>query len=524
VPEQPSVEREERVPVSDTEQQRERLYSQDQRILDAVSYLATRIYSMPPDPKYPDAQPQALIVGGFVRDSMLGKFPKDADIEVYGVSPARLEEMLEQMFPGQVIKAGKSFGVLKVVVGEGLDFDVSIPRRESKTGKGHTGFTVESDPAMSVRDAAQRRDFTFNALAADVLSGKVYDEFGGLRDLEDGLLRVTDAERFQDDPLRVWRAVQFAARMNLKAEPGTEKLLGEMVARGDLLELPRERVSEELSKLLLKSERPSVGLEMAHELGLLERHMPELFALVGVPQEPEWHPEGDVWIHTKMVVDAAARIIRQPERGFTDEEKLIVMLGALCHDLGKPTTTEEIDGRIRSLGHEQAGVEPTGKLFERLSYSKAIEDAVKMVASEHLKPSQHYRSLQEGKIDEKQYANILRRMIRNMRPLSPRVLAACSESDSRGRALPDAATKPYDIGLTMLRVITEQKLDAEAQKDLINGRDVIDIAAKLGVAVKPGPEFGRFIKAIGVLRDAGEIETREQALTQLEELLRKTQS
>lgn len=491
--------------------QRERLFSQDPKLLEAVSYLATRIYSMPPDPAYPDIQPRALIVGGFVRDAMLEKHPKDADVEVYGVSPERLQSMLEQMFPGQVTEAGKAFGVLKVHVDEGIEFDVSIPRRESKSGMGHKGFTIQSDPAMTVQDAARRRDFSFNALAADALSGEVYDYFHGLEDLEARVLRVTDAERFQDDPLRVWRAAQFAARMELTPEPETMRLMREMVVRGDLAELPRERVSEELSKLLLKSHRPSIGFELARELGILERHMPELQALVGVPQEPEWHPEGDVWIHTMMVADAAARIIRQEARGFTEEEKLQVMLGSLCHDLGKALTTQMIEGKVRSLGHEEAGVEPTAQLFTRLAYSKKIEEAAKMVAAEHLKPNMHLRALDSGKINTKQYVNIIRRLVRRMMPLSPRVLVACSEADSRGRRVPGADTMRYTSGEMMMRAIEEYHLDEVGKKDLTSGRDIFDIARELGIEVKAGPHFGDAIRRIEELRDAGSIETAEQA-------------
>jgi len=213
---------------------RERLFAQDQKLFGAANRLANTIRSVPADPKHPNTEPRALIVGGFVRDAVLGKYPKDADLEVYGISPARLESLLEQLFEGQVNAVGRSFGVYKVALGEGLDFDISIPRRESKTGAGHQGFTIYGDPDMTVEEAARRRDFTFNSIAADPLTGEIIDPFNGLDDLRNGILRVTDPERFQDDPLRVYRALQFAGRMDLTTDQKTRELLTEIVARGDL--------------------------------------------------------------------------------------------------------------------------------------------------------------------------------------------------------------------------------------------------------------------------------------------------
>ncbi len=509
--------------ISDPEVQRRRLLDQEPKLLEAVGLLAARIHATPADPAYPEMTPQALIVGGFVRDSLLGKHPKDADLEVSGLSVERLESLLMQLFPGRVDLVGRSFGIYKVFVEDGLDFDISIPRRESKTGTGHKGFTIEGDPTMSIEDAARRRDFTFNALAADPLSGKVYDYFGGVQDLKDKTLRVTDTERFQDDPLRVYRALQFAARMELTVDPESLELMKHMVQTDEFAQLPRERISGEFEKLFEKSDKPSVGFELARELGIIERYFPELNALIGVAQEPEWHPEGDVWIHTMMVVDEAARLVRQPERELIQDEKLQVIFGALCHDLGKPSTTEMIDGRLRSLGHEEAGEEPAKALAARFSFSDATNKAAATVAREHLKPAVLHRALTKPKpeLNERQYANAVRKLIKRISPLSWKVLIACSEADSRGRTLPGAQTNPYLPGEVFTKTILEERLDVEGTKDLVQGRDIQALALELGKMLKPGRIFGELTREIEALRDAGTIKTREEALESLKERIRQ---
>lgn len=492
---------------------KERLFAQDERLIDAANRIANTLRSLPHDPKYPDTEPRALIVGGFVRDAILGGHPKDIDLEVYGVSPERLEDLLNQMYPGIVNTVGRSFGILKVHLGEDVGFDVSIPRRESKSGKGHRGFIVDSDPGMSIEDAARRRDFRFNSMAADPLTGEVIDPYGGLEDLRTRTLRVTDPERFQDDPLRVYRALQFAARMDLTVEPQTLALLKEMVRRGDLDELPKERISDEVKKLLLKSEQPSVGFELARELGIIRKDYPELHALIGCPQEREWHPEGDVWIHTMMVVDEAAKISRQPDRGFSTDERLQVLLGALCHDLGKPPTTKLEDGRIRSKGHEEAGEGPTRSLCEKWSFAERDVQAAIASATHHLKPGMLYRNLEKGEMVEKGYTNAVRRLLKAISPVSWRVLLATSEADFRGRTIPGVATAPYAPGDLLAEMVRKNGLDLDPTRPLIQGRDLLDLG------IKQGPRMGQIIKAIEKLRDDGAITTRDEALARLPDLV-----
>jgi tRNA nucleotidyltransferase (CCA-adding enzyme) len=351
-------------------------------LTDAVHSLARAVADLPPDPRF-SQRPRAFLVGGCVRDALLGQPSKDADMEIYGVAPDTLERLAHTLF-ADVDAVGQSFAVLKAFV-EGGDLDLAIPRRERKAGRGHTGFFIESDPDLSFEEACRRRDFTVNALLLDPLTGALIDPFHGQEDLSRKQLRVVDTSFFSDDPLRVYRAVQFASRFGFFIEPTSLALLVSMVERGDLAELSAERVTDELRKLLLQSEAPSIGCALLRELGIVARTYPELEALAHTPQEPEWHPEGDVWTHTLLALDHAATLIRREP--FNEAQALGVMLGTLCHDLGKPATTAmgEKDGmlRLRSLGHEEAGVAPTRSLLARWTFGDEALTAAIACAKEH---------------------------------------------------------------------------------------------------------------------------------------------
>jgi tRNA nucleotidyltransferase (CCA-adding enzyme) len=296
-----------------------------------------------------DAGGRALLVGGCVRDALMRIAPKDWDLEVYGVAPERLRKILDRFGPVNVV--GEAFTVYKL----GADLDVSLPRRERKSGRGHRAFVIEGDPSMGFVDAARRRDFTINAILQDPLTGEIIDPFAGQRDIELGVLRAVSAETFVEDSLRVLRAAQFAARFEFRVEPETVELCRSI----DLSDLPAERVWGELEKMLLRAQRPSIGLGWLHALGVLEKLFPEIYALIDVPQDPEWHPEGDVFVHTRLTIDQA----RQSIESLPYPRQVTVMLAALAHDFGKPATTEFIEGRLRSRGHEAAGVPPTESFF-----------------------------------------------------------------------------------------------------------------------------------------------------------------
>jgi tRNA nucleotidyltransferase (CCA-adding enzyme) len=300
-----------------------------------------------------EAGGRALLVGGCVRDELMGAQPEDWDLEVYNLEPARLREILDQFGPVNVV--GEAFTVYKL----GNHLDVSIPRRERKSGPGHKGFVIEGDPSMSVAEATRRRDFTINAILQDPLTGELLDPFNGRGDLEQRVLRAVSKDTFAEDSLRVLRAAQFAARFEFDIDPETIELCRAI----DLSDLPAERIWGEIEKLLLRALRPSIGLEWLRRLGAIEKLFPEIQSLIGVPQDPEWHPEGDVFVHTQLAIDRARELIDD----LPYPRQVTVMLATLAHDFGKPPTTELLEGRWRSRGHEEAGAAPAESFLNRLN-------------------------------------------------------------------------------------------------------------------------------------------------------------
>jgi tRNA nucleotidyltransferase (CCA-adding enzyme) len=404
---------------------------------------------------------RALVIGGAVRDALLGHPAHDLDVEVYGLAPGRLKALLAADFDLDLV--GQSFGVIKV---RRLPIDVSLPRRESKRGLGHKGFEVWSDPSLSVAEAATRRDFTINAIAWDPLTGEVLDPAGGARDLEAGVLRHV-SEKFAEDPLRVLRGMQLAARFELDVAPATVALCRAIEPEG----LARERIFEEWRKLLVLGRRPSRGLAFLRASGWLA-YYPELAALVDCPQDPEWHPEGDVWTHTLHVMDAYA-----DERAGDAWEDLVVGFGCLCHDLGKPATTEIVDGRVRSPGHEPEGEAPTRAFLARLTEQERLAEEVVPLVREHLKPILLYR--------ERAGAPAVRRLARRVGRIDRLVRVA--RADHRGR--PPLPFDGFPAGDWLLARAGELEVAAEAPRPIVMGRHLIE----LGLA--PGPHFGPLLEA-----------------------------
>ena len=323
-------------------------------------------------------------VGGCVRDKCIKRLQgdaeasfaeaKDVDIEVHGLEPDTLWELLKQV--GDPAAFGESFGVYSL---RSLNLDIAMPRREHAVGRGHRDFAVSVDPHIGPKEASRRRDFTVNALMEDVLTGEILDCWGGLDDLKAGVLRHVDDESFPEDPLRVLRAAQFAARFGFTVAPETTDLCRTI----DLSALSRERVEEELKKALLQSGKPSVFFEVLRTMDQLDVWFPELKALIGLEQDPVYHPEGDVWVHTMEVLDrgAARREKAEQPYGF--------MLLCLCHDLGKTTTTERSpkDGRIHSYGHETAGLPLVESLLQRICGEKAVRAYVRNMVPLHMRPN-----------------------------------------------------------------------------------------------------------------------------------------
>lgn len=320
---------------------------------------------------------KAFFVGGCVRDSLLGATPKDIDIEVYGIDSQNLEKLLKKHF--FIIQVGKAFGVHKI---KGHEIDISIPRKENKAGTGHRGFKIHEDPTLSPAEAALRRDFTVNAIMADVLTGEVLDPFKGVEDLKKKILRHT-SDKFFEDPLRVLRAMQFSARFNFQVHPQTIKVCTQITPET----LPKERIFDEWAKLLTKGQTPSIGLNFLKQCGWVQ-YYPELHALIGCEQDPKWHPEGDVWIHTLHALDDFAK----NKTGIYWED-LIVGLSVLCHDFGKPSTSYiDENGHIRSPGHDIKGVPLVEKFLKRMTSNRLLIDSVLSLVETHMRPIELFKS------------------------------------------------------------------------------------------------------------------------------------
>ncbi len=426
---------------------------------------------------------RAVLVGGCVRDELLGRTPKDFDMEVFGVAAADLRALLDTF--GRVNLVGESFAVYKIG-----DLDVSLPRRDSKAGRGHKGFVVEGDPALSFEDAARRRDFTINAISRDPLSGDVIDPFQGAGDLAARRLRVVDPERFADDSLRVLRALQFAARFDLTVDAETRALLAGIA----LDDLPSERVWGEIEKLLLRAARPSIGFTLARDLGIVKRYWPELDALIDCPQEHEWHPEGDVWIHTLMVIDEARKRIEGLDRG----PAVAMMLGAVCHDLGKPATTAFVDGRIRSPGHEEGGVAPAAALLDRWNVHSMdgydVRRAVLGLVAHHLKPSAFKKS--PAPVSDGAFRRLAQKV-------DLELLALFAKADCHGR------TGTFDCSAMdwFLERARALGVEHQAPPPIVLGRHLLELG------VRPGPRMGEILRQIYDRQLDGEVRTLEDGVS-----------
>ena len=408
-----------------------------------------------------------IVVGGSVRDSFLGILCKDYDIEIFEIDSIEIIEDALKKF-GSVKLVGKSFGVLTLKV-DGYDFDFALPRTELKIGSSHQDFLITTNSKLSFKQAAIRRDFTINAIGYDYFKKEFLDPFDGINDLKNSILRHINDETFIEDSLRVYRAVQFCARFNLNLEEKTFDLCKTIVKNGELEHLPKERVFEEFKKLFLKSQKPSIGLNLLKELDVLV-YFPELKSLIDCIQDEEYHPEGDVWIHTLMTVDELSRILK--EQNIEDEyRKLYLFYGILCHDFGKPFCTKEINGKITSHKHESLGVEPTISFLEKLTNEKRFIDIVCSLVKNHLIPFQLYLADSSQKAIKRLSLKV------NIEDLCIVCLADCL-----GRDIKDKDKCPKAINW-VLQKAKELDIHNEPIKPLIQGRDLIELG------FKPSKEF-----------------------------------
>ncbi|MBI4679325.1 MAG: polynucleotide adenylyltransferase [Elusimicrobia bacterium] len=448
-----------------------------------------------------DNEGRALVVGGSVRDALLGLPTKDLDVEVYGLEPARLFDLLKSLF--EISLVGQAFGVIKVL---SVNMDVSIPRKESKSGLGHKGFDVLSDPSLSVSEASSRRDFTVNSMALDPLTGETFDPHGGADDLRAGVLRHV-SEKFREDPLRVLRGMQFAARFELAAAPETVELCRSIEPEG----LAAERVFEEWRKLILRGARPSMGLKFLKDSGWI-RHYPELEALVGCEQEPQWHPEGDVWTHTLHCMDAFAA-----ERVGDDWEDLVVGFAVLCHDFGKPLTTRFEDGRIRSWEHEDAGTAPARSFLERLTNQEDLISAVTPLVGSHMRPDELFKA----SAGDAAVRRLARKVVRIDR------LVRVARADRYGRPGLEGGTRPADRGTHhedgsgfpagdwLLEMARSLDVERARPVPIVMGRHLLELG------LKPGPRFKRILDACYEAQIEGRFSDLDGGLEFLREYLRQ---
>ncbi len=432
---------------------------------------------------------RAWCVGGFVRDRLAGRPSKDLDLEVFGIPQDALQPLLQSLGPStslgesRIVTAGQAFPVYKLGA-----IDVALPRRESKTGRGHKGFTVVGDPAMPFDEAARRRDFTINAIGWDPLTDEYRDPFGGRQDLERRILRVVDPATFADDSLRVLRALQFAARFELTIDPETARICSAIA----LDDLPAERIWGEFEKLLLQAERPSLGFALGRELGVIHQLLPEMEPLYDCPQDPEWHPEGNVWIHTLMVIDQARQLNADLDR----PRRAAVMLGAVCHALGKPEPTALVDGRVKSPGHEAAGVGAATAILDRLNVQSLdgydVRTQVLGLVVEHLRPMAFFKA-RETITD-----GAFRRLAQKV---DLELLTRFARADCHGRA------GTFDCSGIDWFIERARSLGVEHKPPapILLGRHLIELG------VEPGRRMGEILRAIYELQLDSVVTTLDEA-------------
>ncbi len=355
---------------------------------------------------------------------------------------------------------------------------------------------IEGDPDLSFDEACSRRDFTINAILKDPLTGEVVDPFDGQGDIERKMLRMVSRETFAEDSLRVLRACQFAARFEFDIEPETVEVCKQV----DVTDLPKERIWAECEKLLLKPQRPSIGLKWLYDLGVVEQLFPEMQALVGVPQEPDWHPEGNVDVHTLMVVDEAKKLIDDLDH----PRQVTVMLGALAHDFGKPPTTEFVDGKMRSRGHDVAGVEPTLTFLDTLGLHTLdgydVRNQIVQLVRYHLKPGEYYKS--KSPVGDGAFRRLARKV-------EPDLLYRVAKADSLGRN-PDwlPRDKWFDSAAQewFIERVRELQIEKKAPEPILLGRHLIELG------LEPSPQFKKILDAVYELQLDGKVNSLDEAI------------
>lgn len=456
---------------------------------------------------------KALIVGGAVRDAILGIEPKDFDIEVYNVSYGDLEAYLSGH--GKVDLVGKSFGIIKFKP-EGSDetYDFSIPRKENRIGVGHKAFEVTFDPAMTIKDGASRRDLTINALAYDPIENKIYDYFGGMEDLKNKIIRHT-SDAFREDALRILRCMQFQARFDFTIHPDTIQLMKEIVASRDFESLPKERIFEEFMKWAEKGIRHDLIFQFLRDTNLID-YYPELKALKETLQDKIYHPEGDVEIHTVLCLAEMDKVIAREK--ITGQEKAILVMAILLHDIGKPATTEEImkldkttnqeRPTITSHGHEALGGKMSIEFLSRLGFHEELIKPISNLVSDHLASvSISCITARSGKL------KAVKRLSRRLNPATIQQLLYVIEADHNGRG--SDMHKDATGSLELLELAKEVKVDNKQYEYILMGRHLMD------EKLKSGPIFGKILRTAEEAQENGMFQDLEGAKMWLRKYLSK---
>lgn len=402
------------------------------------------------------------LVGGCVRDNLLHQQCKDVDVEIFALSPEKIEAILEKY--GEVIQKGVSFPVYSI---KGYEIDFSLPRKETKIGNKHTDFRVIVNPLLSTKEASKRRDFTVNALMYNPLTELIVDEWGGIKDLNGKFLRHVNEEKFAEDALRVFRCARFAATLGFSIDRETIRICEKI----DTSYLSKERIASEMNKVLLEAEKPSIFFKALLEMNQLDVWMPELKALVGIQQSKVHHPEGDAFQHTMMVVDEAAKWLKTSRV----EKPLAFMLSALCHDFGKAvTTTISDDGKIQAIKHDVEGVPLAEKFIVRIYGQTHMLPYIKDMVDKHMKLRQYANSNSREKKTRALFDTCA----------NPNDLCLLVYADSRGRLTTEEEKSKGDLYIharyhDYLNWLNEPKLKA---KDF------------LALGYNPGPKLGKILK------------------------------
>jgi len=430
----------------------------------------------------------AYEVGGTVRDGLLGLPHKDQDLVVAKIPMERLKGLLSKF--GSVHEVGKAFGVLKFrPKGESRDIDIALPRTEKSTGQGHRDFEVRFDHGLPIELDLQRRDFTINAIARELKSGALTDPFHGQEDLQDKVLRQVFSESFVEDPLRLLRAIQFAARFNLTIETET---LASMKQHAALIEtVSPERVIEEIGKLF-RADQPSIGFYLMKETGILAHVFPELQKTIGVEQPAK--RSGDVFDHTMKVLDASRNC-----RDLQSPGDLEIMFASLFHDIGKPYTQgfNEETKRITFYGHQIVSARLARKWLKRYHASMLGIDNEKVLLLVH-----HHMFETKSFYTDK----AIRRFIQKIGQDLIFKLVDLRIADKKGGAFPDKLQ-----GILRLKRKIQEELDRKppfGPKDL-----AIDGFSLMEMGYSKGPILGKILKDLVelVLDDPGQ-NTRESLI------------